>query len=459
VSEIDKLVDQLKNRKIDRRQFLIKGAALGVSFTALGGILAACGGGTATPAATETATAAATETATTAATETATATAAATETATAAATATATATTAASGGTVTIGCLIPFTGVETHNGLSMQWGAQIAADAINAAGGAGGKQVTLLFEDTTGVPDVAVQKAQKFINENKVDAILGTLSSAERDAVYDVTTAAKVLLINPTFYEGFGLCNRYFFSTGAAPNQSIEPLVPYAIKNLGKSYFMVGSDYVWGTGSIAATKPIITAAGGTIAGEEYAPFGTTDFSAIIQKISAAKPDVVWPYVAGQDGVTFLKQMQDAGVRQNVKIVANYLDELVTVALAPETAQGIINSSMYYRELDNDKNKAFLVELAKKDPKPLMGSFGMCMYYGMALYGVAANTAGTTEKEALIDAMKTASFDGPAGVVTYFPANQHAKEDMYIAECQSDYSYKIIEKIPAVDPAIPDCSLS
>ncbi|MCL5257294.1 MAG: sugar ABC transporter substrate-binding protein [Chloroflexi bacterium] len=98
MSEIDKLVDQLKNRKIDRRQFLIKGAALGVSFSALGGILAACGGATATPAATETGTAAATAT-TAAATETATATAAATETATAAASAT---TAASTGGTVTI---------------------------------------------------------------------------------------------------------------------------------------------------------------------------------------------------------------------------------------------------------------------------------------------------------------------------------------------------------------------
>jgi urea transport system substrate-binding protein len=443
VSEIDKLVDQVKSNRLNRRDFVIKAGALGLSMTAISGILAACGGA-ATPAATETAAA--------------TATAAATETAAATATAAASATTAAAaaGETITVGCLIPFTGMETHNGTSMQYGAQIAADEINAAGK---WNIKLLFEDTTGVPDVAVQKAQKFINEDKVNLLLGTLTSSERNAVYDVSTAAKVPLMNPTFYEGFGLCNRYFFSTGAAPNQSIEPLVPYAIQNLGKTYFMVGSDYVWGTGSIKVTKPFITAAGGTIVGEEYAPFGATDFSAIIQKIKDAKPDVVWPYVAGQDGITFIKQMADAGVRQTVKIAANYLDELVTVALPADVAAGIVNSSVYYREISSPANTAFLAAMKKIDPQGLMGSFGMCMYYGMKLYGVAADAAGgASDIEKFVDALRTAKADGPSGELTVFSKNQHVNQPMFLAEVQADRTYKIIEKKDPVDPTIPDCSL-
>jgi urea transport system substrate-binding protein len=444
VSEIDKLVDQIKSNKLNRRDFVIKAGALGLSMTAISGILAACGSA-ATPAATETAAA--------------TATAAATETAAATATAAASATSAAAGGTITIGCLVPFTGLETHNGTSMQYGAQIAADELNAAGGVAGMQIKLLFEDTTGVPDVAVQKAQKFINEVKVDALLGTLTSSERNAVYDVSTKAKTLLINPTFYEGFGLCNRYFFSTGAPPNMSIAPLVPYAIKNLGKSFFMVGSDYVWGTGSIKAAKPLITAAGGTIVGEEYPAFGTTDFSSIIQKIQTAKPDVVFPFVAGQDGITFLKQMADQGVRQSVKIVANYLDELVTRALPGDVVQGIINSSMYYRSLENAANTKFLEELKVMDPAAYMGDFGMCMYYGMKMYGDSVAKAGTKDTEKVIDVMRTISSDGPSGIVTYFPQNQHAIEGYYLAEVQSDYSYKIVETEKPINPEIPDCNLS
>lgn len=354
-------------------------------------------------------------------------------------------------GPIKIGALIPFTGLETHNGLSMKYGAEIAGDEVNEAGGILGRKVEFVWEDTTGVPDVAVQKAQKLMKQDKVDVIIGTLSSAERAAVFAVTTPAKMLFMNPTFYEA-GLCNRYYFSTGASPNQTIDPLAEYAVKTLGKkTFYMVASDYVWGTGSVAASKAALASLGAQVVGEEYAAFGTTDFSAIVQRIGAAKPDVVWPYVAGQDGITFLKQLTDAGVRKNVTILGDYLDELITPALTNEQAAGIVNTSTYYMGLDNPKNKDFIAKLKKKDPNALMGNFGMEMYYNVRLYAQAAQKAGAIDTEKIVDALKGSSFDGPAGKVQFTTDNQHAIQDVYLAVVQPDKTFKIINKYEQVAP--------
>ena len=255
---------------------------------------------------------------------------------------------------IRVGAIIPFTGIETHNGLSMQYGLEIGADEINAAGGLAGRQVEVLMEDDGGDVGRGVRAAAKLVGQDKVDFINGTLTSSVRTAVFEELKKTQTLFLNPTYYEG-GLCDTYYFSSGATPNQGIEPMAAFAVKNLGKSFYFVASDYIWGTGSVAAAKPAVEAAGGSVAGEEYVPFGTSDFTAVINRIKDAAPDVVFPFVAGQDGITFLKQLSDFGVRDTVKICADSIDELIVPALPPEVAAGIVNSSTYYMMLPNDAN--------------------------------------------------------------------------------------------------------
>src|SRR5215216_6356207 len=219
---------------------------------------------------------------------------------------------------VKVGAIIPFTGIETHNGLSMQYGLEIGTDEINAAGGLTGRQVEVLMEDDGGDVGRGVRAAAKLVGQDKVDFINGTLTSSVRTAVFEELKKTQTLFLNPTYYEGL-LCDQYYFSSGATPNQGIEPMADFAVKNLGKSFYFVASDYIWGTGSVAAAKPAVEAAGGSVVGEEYVPFGTSDFTAVINRIKEAAPDVVFPFVAGQDGITFLKQLSDFGVRDTVEI--------------------------------------------------------------------------------------------------------------------------------------------
>jgi urea transport system substrate-binding protein len=361
-------------------------------------------------------------------------------------------------GALTIGGIIPFTGLETHNGLSMKYGIEMAADEINSASGLAGQKVHLQLLDAGGDVNKGVQAAQQLINQDHVALINGTLTSSVRSAVFQVTKKTGTLFMNPTFYEG-GLCDRSYFSTGAPPNQTIDPLAKYAMANLGKSVYFIGSDYIWGTGSISAGKSAVTGAGGRVVGTPaVVPLGTTDFSAQIRDIQSLKPDIVWPFVAGQDGITFLKQLNDAGVRKQVKIVADYIDELIVPALSPDVYTGIVNCSTYFMSLETPANTAFLQKMRGKygqDAK--ISSFGMNMYNNMKLLEAATKGMKTWDKAKVIDALSSASFDGPSGALKFNPHSHYATSDAYIAEIQGDASFKIVQTEKQVAPQAM-CSL-
>jgi urea transport system substrate-binding protein len=361
-------------------------------------------------------------------------------------------------GPIRVGAIIPFTGLETHNGLSMQYGLEIGADEINAAGGLTGRQVELIMEDDGGDVGRGVRAATKLVGQDLIDFLNGTLTSSVRTAVFEEVRKTETLFLNPTFYEG-GLCDPYYFSSGATPNQGIEPLAEFAVDNLGMSFYFVASDYIWGTGSVAAAKPAVEAAGGSVAGEEYAPFGTSDFTAIVNRIQEAAPDVVWPFVAGQDGITFLKQLSDFGVRANVEICADYIDELIVPALSEEIAAGIVNCSTYYMMLPNEANQAFLETMRSKyGEDALIGSFGMNMYNNMKLVQAAAEGLDEWSKDAITERLREVTFDGPSGPLTTDPSNQHMTQNAYIATIQSDKSFKLEQTIENVVPQA-GCTIS
>lgn len=126
---------------------------------------------------------------------------------------------------ITIGFHSALTGLETLLGETQLNCFQLAVDEINAAGGAGGREITYLVEDNQTTTRGAIDKTRKFIFEDNVDVIVGMITSLERAAALSVSAPAKKLVIYPTYYEG-GECERYLACTGQIPNQSVDPFVP-----------------------------------------------------------------------------------------------------------------------------------------------------------------------------------------------------------------------------------------
>ncbi len=339
------------------------------------------------------------------------------------------------GGTIKMGALIPQTGIFAVLAPAMTNNAQLAVDEVNGAGGVQGSQIHLFIEDTASDPNTAVQKARKLIQQDGVDLIIGTLSSAERWAVaLSATNPAKMIFINPTYYEG-GICNRYFFNAAAVPNQQIQPFIPWLIQNAGvKSFYLGGSDYAWPKGSFAALKTAVSTSGGTVVGEDYSPLGTTDFSSTLRRIQAAKPDVAYPLYAGADLIGFLKQFVSFGLHTSIKVASSAISESILPALPQQESTGWLASFEYFMTIDTPENKDFVQRYQQRfGNDATMDAIGEGMRTCVNLYATATKVAGSLDKEKVVTAMQSAQFSDPKGQLRVDPSSQCLVLNDYVAQ--------------------------
>jgi urea transport system substrate-binding protein len=356
---------------------------------------------------------------------------------------------------IKIGFLTALTGLETILGETQLECAQMAVDEINAAGGVLGRQLTLLVEDDATDPRVTVEKANKLMKQDQVDVIVGMITSAERNAAVSVTARAQELVIYPTYYEG-GHCEKYLVCTGQIPNQSIDPFVPWIFENVGSTFYVAGSDYVWPRDTAKALRTTVEAAGGQILGEEYFPFGTTDFSSVFNRVRDAQPEVFWTMMAGSDAVAFVKQYASTGL--DIQVCTNGLDELFGAAV-PEIA-GTISNQSYFMTLDTPANNAFVDAFQTKfGADKRINAISEATYDAIYLYARAIEEAGSTEVEPVLAALGTVEFDAPQGKVNIDPENQHMLTNSIIGRADERGMFAIIENFGQVPPKLEGCNLT
>jgi urea transport system substrate-binding protein len=221
---------------------------------------------------------------------------------------------AAGGDTIKVGILHSQSGTMAISEKSVVDAELLAIEEINKAGGILGKQIEPVIEDGASDWPTFAEKAKKLIDQDKVVSIFGCWTSASRKAVLPVFEEKKHMLWYPVQYEGQE-CSQNIFYTGAAPNQQIEPAVEWLLKNKGKEFFLVGSDYVFPRTANTIIKAQVAKLGGKIVGEDYIPLGGTEVTPIISKIKAALPEggVIFNSLNGDSNVAFFKQLQGAGL--------------------------------------------------------------------------------------------------------------------------------------------------
>jgi ABC-type branched-subunit amino acid transport system substrate-binding protein len=356
---------------------------------------------------------------------------------------------------IKIGFLTALTGLETILGETQMQCAELAVEEINAAGGVLGRQLTLLIEDDATDPRVTVEKANKLMKQDQVDVIVGMITSAERNAAVSVTAREQELVIYPTYYEG-GHCEKYLVCTGQIPNQSIDPFVPWIFENVGSTFYVAGSDYVWPRDTAKALRTAVEAAGGQILGEEYFPFGTTDFSSVFNRVRDAQPEVFWTMMAGSDAVAFVKQYASTGL--GIQVCSNGLDELFGASV-PEMV-GTISNQSYFMTLDTPANAAFVEAFqAKFGAEKRINAISEATYDAIYLYARAVEQAGSTDVDPVLAAFSEVEFDAPQGTVNIDPRNQHMITNSIIGRATDEGMFDIIENFGQIPPVIEGCNLS
>lgn len=356
---------------------------------------------------------------------------------------------------VKIGFLSALTGLETILGETQLNCFRLAVDEINETGGVGGRPIEFLVEDNQTTTRGTIDKARKLVFQDGVDAIIGMIASLEHVAARSVTTPAKTLLMYTTYYEG-GVCEKYFAGTGQLPNQQIDPVVPWLASNVGKSMYILGSDYIWPRESAKLIQAAFEAQGGEVRGVEFFPFGTQDFGPAFQRINEAQPDIVWFMIAGADAVTALTQYRSFGMKP--QLVSNGLDDIYAAA-HPDLAEGSLASQAYFTTVDTEQNRIFLQRYRARfgDAAPV-NAIGEAAYCAVHLYARAVERAGTTDDDEVIAAMGEVEFDAPQGTVGMLSTNNHMRANSLIGRANAQGQYEVIENFGQIDPLVPGCTL-
>ncbi len=364
---------------------------------------------------------------------------------------------------VRLGVMPPLTGLVALYGSEITRAAKIACDEVNENGGVLGRPLELIIEDDGSMPELAVPAAERLIVEYGCVALIGNLLSNSRIVVADhVSLPRRVPYLNFSFYEG-SIFNRYFFNFSALPNQQIDKMIPYMVSHFGPKMFFAGNNYEWPRGSIDAAKRCLLAHHGEVVGEEYFPIGSKDYAELMQKIALSGADVFVPYAAGADQINLLNQFTAAGLKQRMAVVMGHYDEAMVSNLAPDVREGLYSSNTYFLNIQSKANQEYLQRLARVDGvsgiwplgNGVTTNFGEGAYVCVHALAKAGNMAGSLEAEKLVEALEMVKVSAPQGEVIMDPVTHHASVNSYLAKCESNGSFTIVEKFGLINPQIPE----
>lgn len=367
--------------------------------------------------------------------------------------------------TIRLGLMPPLTGLVQLYGPEIVWAARIACEEVNERGGVLGRRLELIVEDDGSLPGTAVPAALRLVDDHRCDAIIGNLLSNSRIAVAaQVAEPRRVPYLNFSFYEG-SISNRYFFHFAALPNQQIELMIPSMARRYGLKMFFAGNNYEWPRGSIDAAKRSLVALDGDIVGEEYLPIGASrsDIDDLLGRVARSGADVFVPYFAGSDQVALLTRFTELGLKDRMAVVMGHYDEAMVGHLSPEVREGLYSSNSYFMSVDTPGNRRYLDRLARHPgidgiwPRGngVLTNFGEGTYLCVHAYARAVAIAGTTESEAVVDALEKIDVEGPQGRVIMDPDTHHASVNTYLARCRRDGSFEIVESFGCLPPVIPE----
>ncbi|MDR0819223.1 MAG: urea ABC transporter substrate-binding protein [Oscillospiraceae bacterium] len=364
--------------------------------------------------------------------------------------------TSASGDTVTVGLLHSLSGAMAISEKSVRDAEVLAISEINAAGGVLGKQIKYIEEDGQSEPSVFATKAEKLVGSDEVVTVFGCWTSSSRKAVKSVFEDYESLLWYPVQYEGMEQSPNIIY-TGAAPNQQIVPAIEYLIDEGYTKFFLLGSDYVFPRTANMIIKAQVEAAGLEVVGEEYAAMDQTDFSSIIAKIEAAKPDVIVNTLNGTGNVSFFKQMSEKNYTAAEYMTMSFsIAEEEVAAIGASILKDHMVSWNYYQTTDTAENTSFVAAYKKQFGENRVTSDpAEAAYDAVYLWKAAVEKAGSFKVADVLSAIRAGgiSFQAPEGKVEINPSNQHLSKPVRIGVVGTDGL--ITEVYSTSGPVAPD----
>jgi len=350
-----------------------------------------------------------------------------------------------------IGVLAPLSGTYAKLGDHEVWGIKVAVDKVNAEGGILGRKVELVIEDDELNPTLASRKATKMLLQDKVEYLIGAVSSGVSMALMPIAAKYDKIHIvpisgSPQITED--KCSRNTFKVGSNFRMQALAIGPWIAKNLGKRIYYFGADYAMGWDGIKVAKEAVEKAGGQTVGEVFAPLGTTDFGPYINKIKDAKPEVIFMVVAGNDAVRLVTQLDKFGIKEMAKLAGFEMTIDTTVLQGMgESAFGTYGSNRYVFTIDTPLNQEFRRSYKKYSNSEEPDQYSQASWESIIFLAKATRTAGSTDTNKMINALENTTIESMTGPVYIWKDNHQAIRDKFIVEVVKEGTYKVIARIP------------
>ena len=359
---------------------------------------------------------------------------------------------------IRIGVVTPLSGTYAGIGQQVKWGLDLAARQINAAGGVAGRPLELIYEDEEANPAVAVQKAEKLFQVNKVDFLTGTVNSGSTLAVGQLAERNNRLIATTVSFADSitgDKCSPNVFRVNARAGMQSAALADWlAGTHPNANVFYLGPDYEMGRSTVAAFKQAAEAKGAKSVGEVFAPLDNKDYSPFFGQVRSARPAVIYTSVAGNDTVRLFSQMAEFGINRNVQVVG--ASGTVTSQNLPaigKAADGFVTGVGYATGIDSPENRKFLAEFeAANKAKPDL--YGADSYGVLFFYKAAVEKAGSTDTDKVRAAMRGLQWATPQGAKTMRAGDHQAMQDMYAMRVNGG-QFELVGRVKAEAAIGPD----
>ncbi len=331
--------------------------------------------------------------------------------------------------TILIGGLAPLTGEVAQYGIAVQEGVDLCIEQINAAGGINGNDVKMIWYDEKGDMTEAINAYNKLVDEDKVVAIIGDVTSKPTLAVGDLAVEIGIPMItaSSTAYDVTTGKPNIFRSCFLDPFQA-STMANFANETLGAKKVAViydnGDDY--SVGLAESFKAQAEKNGQEVVGYEAGAAQDVDFKVQLTKIAAANPDALFVAYYYTEAALIVKQAAEVGLKvkflgaDGINGVENVIDDK---ALLEET---FYYSDHFASDATTENVLKFNADFEAKYGKKPYSAFNATGYDAALVLVEAMKQAGTTDFAAVVAAMKGINVEGVTGVITYDDHNDPIK---------------------------------
>ena len=344
----------------------------------------------------------------------------------------------AQSGPIKIGVVLPYTGVYAVLGESITQAMELVFARENWM--VAGRKIEMIKEDDEMKPPVGVRKTEKLIDSDKVDILTGPVHSGilmgMRDKVHNSKT---ILIVSNAGADAISRerCSKWIFRASFSNWQPCQPMGGWVAKHVSKDVFLTAPNYQAGKDMMNAFKETFVPAGGKVVAEDYPKLGETDYAPYLTKIRQSGAKAVFAFFSGTDAVNFVKQFDQFGLKETIKLTgAGFLTEPDVLPAQGKSALGVITGHFYTPVLDNPTNQRFVKEFREKYAGKMPDGFA-CQGYDTAeviVRALKAVNGNTQDKMKLVDVIEKIEFDSPRGRFRFDPKTHNVVQPfIYVRE--------------------------